>query len=253
MDPDHVEAPCGRSGRFSGATVRNPELRRAAGADLLVVAGADAGVDAETDPPVVAPFGQPVKGIDRTDRDGQVGFGLRNPADVVEVPSRRVDRGVVESVAAEAGRERAVDLASGGALRAESGLADRFEDGSPGVCFHRVSDVGVGESDLESLAVRSDAIEVLNVQRRLVVGSQLVEAVGVPVAHAADQRADRRVRVPVAHSRRASSRCVASSVSSSTWVATTAGLYAPPSNSSWSPTDDSTIRVNARRSAGRWP
>ena len=91
------------------------------------------------------------------------------------------------------------------------------------------------------------------VRRGAYLGREVLQAVGVPVCHAPDRRIRRGldVRVGVGHSRSASSRCVASSVSSSTCVATTAGLYAPPSKRSWSPTDDSTIRVNARRSAGR--
>ena len=225
-----------------------------------MVARADAGVHADADPAVVAPLGQPVEGVDRADRDGEGGVGLGDAGDVVEVAGGRVDRGVVEPRAVEARRERAVDLARRGALRVEAGVADGLQDGLTRVRLDRVPHVGVGERRAQAPAVLADPVEVLDVQGRLVDVGQFAEGGGVPVAHATDRGVvaglpvrRRRGRVGVAHSRSASSRRVASSVSSSTCVATTAGLYAPPSKRSWSPTDDSTIRVNARRSAGRWP
>ena len=82
-----------------------------------------------------------------------------------------------------------------------------------------------------------------------------VEAFAGTVAYPTLERAvEKHTRGdPFQLSRRASSRRVASRVSASTSVATTAGLYAPPSKRSWSPTLDSTNRVNARRSGGNSP
>jgi len=252
VDPDHVEALGRLPDDRRGAVVRDPELRGPASGDLLVVARADAGVHPDADPAVVVPLGEAVEGVDRAGGDRQVRLRFGGVDDVVEVAGGRVDRGVMEPRAVEAGRERAVDLAGRGALRVETGVADRFQHGASSVGLDCVPHVGVRERREQAFTVLADPVEVLYVEGRLVFGREVAQAAGVPVARASD-RDVLFARFVLVHSRSASSRRVASSVSSSTWVATTAGLYAPPLKRLWSPTDDSTIRVNARRSAGRWP
>jgi len=72
-------------------------------------------------------------------RSGRLG----DADDVIEVAGGRVDRGVVEAIAAEAGCERAVHLAGRGTLGVEARLADGLQHGPTGVGLHRVPHVGV--------------------------------------------------------------------------------------------------------------
>ena len=99
----------GRDGfeQAGGPVVGDAELRVRAGSHFLVVARADAGIDAETKPSVVAAFGESVDGILCTDRNRQLGPFIGQFDDPVEVRSGRVDGGVMDTLAAESGVERA--------------------------------------------------------------------------------------------------------------------------------------------------
>jgi hypothetical protein len=69
VNPDELELLADAIGDLRDLFVGNPELGVATGGDLLVVAGADAGVDPNGDPAIVAALLQAVEGICRTDSD----------------------------------------------------------------------------------------------------------------------------------------------------------------------------------------
>ncbi len=252
VQPDEVEPLAHVSGDLRDRLGREAELRVGAGGDLLVVAGPDPGVDPDRDAAVVAALGQPVEGVPRAGGDRQSRVVGRELDGVVEVAGRRVDGRVAQGVGVGPGVDRPLELPGGRALDVRARLQHGLEHRPARVGLRGVHHAGVGERGVEPAVVRPNSGGVEHVQRRPVGLGDRFEPVFVPVGEPADRRPP-LLAGGRAHPRSASSRAVASSVSASRSVATTAGLYAPPSNSSWSPTLDSTNRVNARRSGGSRP
>jgi hypothetical protein len=211
--------------------VGNAERRVGARPYHRVVTRTDARVHPDEQRPRPAALGEPIEGVARTDRDGDV--PTRGEIDdAIEITCGRVDGGVAHTV--EPRIERTDDLAGGGALGPQPDVGDRLQHAPDGVRLHCIADPGVGERPPESVGVLAHAIEIKHVQRRSVFGREIPEVVRGPGGEPPDGRVrgrHRPARGPRGH-RSAASRSVASRVRSSTSVATTAGLYAPPSNRS---------------------
>src|SRR5699024_3125287 len=134
---------------------------------------------------------RPDRSVWRFDFERATGYDSKSiiftPAihDVIQVPIRWVDGGVLYFVCFVARVERPSDFTGRRTFGVETCLADGREHRAPGVSLHGILAVCIGEGAVHASCVRAHAFYVDYVQRCPVVGSQCAQAGRIPVCESA--------------------------------------------------------------------